>query len=171
MYGGECPALNTQGFFPRVPGGDIPALRAGNLGHRPQLSRGTYVARERTGPGAPGGDGVSPEASTSPEASIAAAAAWGLEGLSEEMTPTGPPGGRAHWRATGGSAGAAGPSGPHAGRGAAGAHPSTTGAGRWLGAARLPHGSASPEERTEALGEWPLHITALRNHAGANFCP
>lgn len=129
------------------------------------------MARERTGPGAPGGDGVSPEASTSPEASIAAAAAWGLEGLSEEMTPTGPPGGRAHWRATGGSAGAAGPSGPHAGRGAAGAHPSTTGAGRWLGAARLPHGSASPEERTEALGEWPLHITALRNHAGANFCP
>ena len=117
------------------------------------------MARERTGPGAPGGDGVSPEASTSPEASIAAAAAWGLEGLSEEMTPTGPPGGRAHWRATGGSAGAAG------------AHPSTTGAGRWLGAARLPHGSASPEERTEALGEWPLHITALRNHAGANFCP
>ena len=69
------------------------------------------------------------------------------------------------------SAGAAGPSGPHVGRGAAEAHPSTTGAGRWLGAARRPHGSVSLEERTEALGEWPLHITALRNHAGANFCP
>ena len=88
MYGGECPALNTQGFFPRVPGGDIPALRAGNLGHWPQLFQGHICGRERTGPGARGGDGVSPEASTSPEASIAAAAAWGLEGLSKEMTPT-----------------------------------------------------------------------------------
>lgn len=165
--------LSTPSVSSRVPRGvSLPEGRSspGPQGRESRPSAtvgpGAPMRPGRDRPGAWGGAGVSPEAS------VAAAAAWGLEGVSKEMTPKGPRAGAlTGGRPTRGVGGSGRAGGPHAGRGAVGALPSTTGPGRGPGAARRPHASASLEERTEALGEWPLHITALKIHAGAIFCP
>lgn len=141
------------------------ALRAGNLGHCHSWSRGAYAPRK----GPPGCAGWGRRVSRGLRCS---GSGLGPGGPLQRGDANGPPGGRAHWRATDRRGrwerpGWRTPRGAGSGRGAPLHHrPRVRATG-----SRRPHASASLEERTEALGEWPLHITALKIHAGAIFCP